>query len=290
MPDRGSGAAGVFNRTHCDRGCGIEWLRGDGGGFDAFRAGEVGEKYHTCYRLTKNKFVSSWFSETALTIVPAMPASDILSRFCVFMFVLSVPLHTTAAPEDAFGSALEERMAELLVKYSVPGAVVSRISNGEVIWTKAFGQANVKTGAPMQPEMVFNHGSNGKILTMWGIMRLVEQRRVELDAPANHYMKRWQLRSAQFDPSGVTIRRLLSHTAGLTNNGWLDYDQRRRLPSLVEMLEGKNQIQLFGSFNIHSVATRIGQNVFQQCLRYSANDHRRCHRRIVRGVYAARSD
>ena len=89
----------------------------------------------------------------------------------------------------------------------------------------------------MRPDMVFNHGSNGKVLTMWGIMRLVEQGGVELDAPANRYLKRWQLRSSQFDPAGVTIRRLLSHTAGLTVHGFLDYDQRRRLPSLVEILE-----------------------------------------------------
>ena len=43
----------------------------------------------------------------------------------------------------------------------------------------------------MRPDMVFNHGSNGKVLTMWGIMRLVEQGGVELDAPANRYLKRW---------------------------------------------------------------------------------------------------
>ena len=46
-----------------------------------------------------------------------------------------------------------------------------------------------------------------------------------------------------------TIRRLLSHTAGLAVHGFLDYDQCRRLPSFVEVLEGKNQIQLFGEVN-----------------------------------------
>ncbi len=140
-------------------------------------------------------------------------------------------------------------MPDLLAKYRVPGAVVSCITNGAVAWTKAFGRANLKTGAPMQPDMVFNHGSNGKVLTVWGIMRLVEQGKVELDAPANRYLKRWQLRSSQFDPAGVTIRRLLTHRAGLTVHGILDYDQRRPLPTLVEILEGKNQIQLFGEVN-----------------------------------------
>jgi hypothetical protein len=52
--------------------------------------------------------------------------------------------------------------------------------------------------------MVFNHGSNGKIMTAWALMRLVEARKVEFDAPANRYLKRWQIRSTKFDPNGVT--------------------------------------------------------------------------------------
>jgi CubicO group peptidase (beta-lactamase class C family) len=165
------------------------------------------------------------------------------------MFAFGVPLPAATGPDDPFARALDERMPALLAKYRVPGSVVSCITNGDVAWTKAFGLANLKTGAPMRPDMIFNHGSNGKVLTMWAIMRLVEQGKVELDAPANRYLKRWQLRSSQFDPAGVTIRRMLSHTAGLTVHGFLDYDQRRRLPSLVEILEGKNQIQLFGEVN-----------------------------------------
>ncbi|MGH9373873.1 MAG: serine hydrolase domain-containing protein, partial [Vicinamibacterales bacterium] len=53
--------------------------------------------------------------------------------------------------------------------------------------------------------------------------------------------KRWQIRSTTFDPNGVTPRRLLNHTAGLTVHGFADYEQGAKLPSLVEVLEGKNQ-------------------------------------------------
>jgi CubicO group peptidase (beta-lactamase class C family) len=168
---------------------------------------------------------------------------------CVLVVAFSLPLHASAVPSDPFASALDEHLPALLTKYHVPGAVVSCITNGEVTWTKAFGQANRKTGAPMRSDLVFNHGSNGKVLTAWGIMRLVEQGKVDLDAPANRYLKRWQIRSSPFDPAGVTPRRLLTHTAGLSVHGFLDYDQRRRLPTLVEILEGKNQIELFGEVN-----------------------------------------
>ena len=144
-------------------------------------------------------------------------------------------------PQDCFAPPLQGHMPEVLASNRVPGAVVSYIKNGEVAWTKAFGVANVQAGTPMRPDMVFNHGSNGKVMTAWALMRLVEAGKVELDAPANRYLKRWQIRSTIFDPNGVTPRRLLNHSAGLTVHGFSDYEQGARLPSLVEVLEGKNQ-------------------------------------------------
>lgn len=172
------------------------------------------------------------------------------SLFAVVIAILLVGCHTTspvhrpiaeAAPDDPFAAALQEQMPGLLATNHVPGAVVSYIKNGEVVWTKAFGVANLQTGDPIRPDMVFNQGSNGKVLTAWGIMRLVEEGKMDLDAPANRYLKRWQVRSTEFDANGVTIRRLLSHTAGLTVHGFSDYAEGARLPSLVEVLEGKNQ-------------------------------------------------
>ncbi len=156
------------------------------------------------------------------------------------------PVPAAGNSGDPFAIALDQQMPALLTKYRVPGAVISCIRNGGVVWTKAFGVANLSTRAPMKPDMVFEHGSNGKVLTTWGIMRLVEEGKVELDAPVNRYLKRWQLKSAQFDANAVTIRRLLSHTAGLNSHGYGDYSLRRRLPTLVEMLEGKNQMPPFG--------------------------------------------
>jgi CubicO group peptidase (beta-lactamase class C family) len=148
---------------------------------------------------------------------------------------------SAAETPDCFAAALQEQMPGVLASSGVPGAVVSYIKNGEVAWTKAFGVANLQAGTPMRPDMVFNHGSNGKVMTAWALMRLVEAGKVELDAPVNRYLKRWQLRSTRFDPNGVTPRRLLNHTAGLTVHGFADYEQGARLPSLVEVLEGKNQ-------------------------------------------------
>ncbi len=170
-----------------------------------------------------------------------------LHRSAVALFILAIvfslanPVPAQAGSGDTFAAVLTQRMPELLAKYRVPGAVVSYIQNGEVAWTQAFGLANQSTRAAMSADMIFNFGSTGKVLTGWGVMRLVEQGKVELDTPVNRYLKRWQIQSNLFNPEKVTIRRLLSHTAGLTASGFSDYSQRRRLPSLVEMLAGENQ-------------------------------------------------
>src|SRR5262245_7514947 len=169
----------------------------------------------------------------------------VISYLVALIAVALLAACSTTSPrndaEDPFAVALRERMPALLASNRVPGAVVSYIKNGEVAWTKAFGIADLRTGAPMRPNMVFNHGSDGKVLTAWGLMRLVEAGKVELDAPANRYLKRWQIRSTKFDPNCVTPRRLISQTAGLTDPGLREDEEGAPLRTLVEDLEAKHR-------------------------------------------------
>ena len=68
-------------------------------------------------------------------------------------------------------------------------------------------------------------------------MSLVEQNRIDLDAPVSRYLTRWQLPNSEFDNDGVRIRRLLSHTAGLTDGlGFGDYAGQETLPATEEAL------------------------------------------------------
>jgi CubicO group peptidase (beta-lactamase class C family) len=56
-----------------------------------------------------------------------------------------------------------------------------------------------------------------KWITAWGVMTLVETGKLDLDKPVSVYLKRWKLPPSKFDNERVTVRRLLSHTAGLTD-------------------------------------------------------------------------
>jgi len=77
-------------------------------------------------------------------------------------------------------------------------------------------------GAAVDANSLFQVASLGKWLTAWGVMVLVEDGAIDLDAPVGQYLTRWQLPASEFDHDGVTVRRLLSHTAGLADG--LGYD------------------------------------------------------------------
>lgn len=92
-------------------------------------------------------------------------------------------------------------------------------------------------GAPVDRTSVFQVASLSKWLSAWGVMALVEDGAVNLDAPVSTYLTRWQLPPSDFDNSGVTVRRLLSHTAGLDDAlGYAGFDAASDIQSLEESL------------------------------------------------------
>jgi len=88
-------------------------------------------------------------------------------------------------------------------------------------------------GRPVDAQSLFQVASMSKWLTAWGVMRLVESGRIDLDAPVSRYLHRWKLPPSAFDNDGVTVRRLLSHTAGLTDGlGFRGYPPSEKPPPI----------------------------------------------------------
>jgi CubicO group peptidase (beta-lactamase class C family) len=90
----------------------------------------------------------------------------------------------------------------------------------------------------MTKRSVFEVASISKSVTAWGVMRLVEQGRVELDAPVWRYLTRWKLPATRYDRHGVTVRRLLSHSSGLSSHIFSQPDSAAPPLTLAEMLAG----------------------------------------------------
>jgi CubicO group peptidase (beta-lactamase class C family) len=92
-------------------------------------------------------------------------------------------------------------------------------------------------GAPVNGDSRFQVASMSKWITAWGIFTLVEAGKLDLDKPVSTYLTRWKLPKGPFDNDGVTIRRLLSHTAGLTDGlGYAGFKPGQPLQRLEDSL------------------------------------------------------
>jgi CubicO group peptidase (beta-lactamase class C family) len=117
---------------------------------------------------------------------------------------------SAAAPGDtrAFLAAATQKIDSA----SGGNAVFVLIENG-----KPVGEHFVSRGKPVDGDTLFQVASLSKWITAWGVMALVERGKIDLDAPVSRYLTRWSLPKGKFSNDGVTVRRLLSHTAGLTD-------------------------------------------------------------------------
>lgn len=122
------------------------------------------------------------------------------------------------APEgslEAFTNHLDERLPQLMDRYDVPGASMALVQNGELVWLGAYGYADRKRRHEMTTDAVFRAESISKPVTAWGVMLLVEEGRIELDDPVEQYVGDAVLPESEYDERQVTVRRLLSNSAGL---------------------------------------------------------------------------
>jgi CubicO group peptidase (beta-lactamase class C family) len=130
-------------------------------------------------------------------------------------------------------------LAERMRSYDVPGVSVAVIHNGKLDWTRGWGFRDTASCAPVTPDTAFQAASISKVTTAMLALRLVEQGRIGLDRDINGYLRSWQLpRDAKLAPDGVTLRQLLSHTAGLGVHGFAGYLPDTPLPTPVQILDG----------------------------------------------------
>jgi CubicO group peptidase (beta-lactamase class C family) len=132
-------------------------------------------------------------------------------------------------------SSVAERMAAL----KVPGASVAVINNGTIEWARGYGVTEVRTATAVTPHTLFQAASISKPVTALAALRLVEQGRLALDEDVNTRLVSWKVPENKFTQTEkVTLRRLLSHSAGLTVHGFGGYAADAAVPSLVQVLDG----------------------------------------------------
>lgn len=160
----------------------------------------------------------------------------------LFTFIFSIAIFAQKNPKEItqFKSDLDQKIPQYLHDFIVPGIGIAIIENGKVILQKGYGFSNVDKGIKVENTTGFNIGSISKTFAAWGVMKLVQEGRIDLDAPAEKYLTRWHLPKSKYDSNKVTIRRLLSHTAGLSLHGYPGWSPKDSLPTIEESLNGKN--------------------------------------------------
>jgi len=124
--------------------------------------------------------------------------------------------------------------------YDVPGVSIALVENGEIKWAKGYGIANTIDGQEVLTETLFQAGSISKPLAALSVLKLKEDGKIELDEDVNKYLNGWKIPENDFTrDEKVTIRRLLTHSAGMTIHGFPGYQQTDSFPSIEAVLNGK---------------------------------------------------
>src|SRR5918999_5166650 len=130
---------------------------------------------------------------------------------------------------------IEERMKF----YKAHGLSVAVIKDFKIHWARAYGVKDLETKEPVSTETLFQAGSISKSVNAMIAMKKVEQGKISLDANINDKLTTWKLPENDFTAKKkVTLKNLLSHTAGTTVHGFPGYAVNERMPTLVQVLDG----------------------------------------------------
>ena len=113
-------------------------------------------------------------------------------------------------------NVIDSFLRKTVNSYNIPGLAVAVVNDKEIIFISGYGESS--PGIDISSDTPFLLGSTSKTFTALGIMRLVEEGKVELDAPVKKYLPEFKLATPEYD-SVITIRHLLNHTSGLSDKG-----------------------------------------------------------------------
>ena len=138
------------------------------------------------------------------------------------------------------GASTRCNILHRMEEYNIPGVSIAVVEGGVLKWAKGYGLANTETGSEVNLNTLFQAASISKPLTALCALKLVDEGQVDLDEDVNSYLEGWSIPENDFTTTEkVTLRRLLSHTAGTTVHGFGGYKQTDEFPSIETVLNGQ---------------------------------------------------
>ena len=124
--------------------------------------------------------------------------------------------------------------------YNVPGVSIAVIKDYKIAWAKGYGLADTLKKIPVTTETMFSAGSISKFLMAVTALKMVENKQIELEAPINNYLTSWKVAENDFTKkTPITLRMLLSHSAGTSQTSYFGFTPNQPLPNIVEILRGE---------------------------------------------------
>lgn len=130
-------------------------------------------------------------------------------------------------------------LAERLAFCHTPGMGLAIMEGFDLVWAGGFGRREAGSDDPVTAGTLFQAASISKPVMALAVMRLVQDGVLELDRDVNDYLTSWQVPANDGWQPRLTIRQLLSHTAGVTVSGFPGYTTAESVPSLAQVLEGE---------------------------------------------------
>ncbi len=129
---------------------------------------------------------------------------------------------------------------ERMEYYKVPGVSIAFIDDGKIKWAKGYGYLTADSTTQVNENTLFQAASISKPVAAMAALHLVEEGKLDLDEDVNQYLKVWQVEENEYTRNEkVTLRRILSHSAGLTVHGFGGYSATDTVPDIIQVLNGE---------------------------------------------------
>lgn len=168
-------------------------------------------------------------------------------NICSILFCLTVTLglFLTTAKAQAQSNKIPDVhkidvfLQQAVLRCRIPGLAVVVVRNDEILFMKGYGQA--AHNQPVTPHTQFYIGSNNKSFIALAVLQLVEQGKIELDAPVQRYIPWFEVADSQASRQ-ITVRHLLNHTSGLSETG--DPGSMNFSPTLIKQIRHMRKARL----------------------------------------------
>ncbi|MEM6803173.1 MAG: serine hydrolase domain-containing protein, partial [Bacteroidota bacterium] len=131
-------------------------------------------------------------------------------------------------------------MEALMEKHKIPGLSIAFMKDMNPAEKRTYGFMQAGKEIPINTESVFSVGSVSKVGNAILTLKLVDEGKLKLDEDVNTYLKSWKIKQGPHNAEQVvTLRHLLSHTAGFSVHGFADYYPGEKLPNTIQILQSK---------------------------------------------------